>query len=376
MKISIDVNSLSDEFAGSGSYLINLLINLSQIDKKNKYFIYASENPSLDLSSNFKFYRIKESGSISWDLKAVAHAKYKHNSDLFFANESLISAILHNRSVLAINNIGMIRFPELYPQKSVKTFRRLLPIALKRAKHIITPSESIKGSLEQRYGVSREKMTKIEGSAPRWAKKEITGDEIQRVVEKYTLPAEYLLFVGTVDVRKNISLFLQALADLKKNRKKQIHTVLVGMKGYKHEKIFKEIIDLELSQDVIFTGHVPESDMKPIYSLAKALVLPSKTEGFGLTPLEGLACEVPVICSSKGAIGEVVGDACIDIDTSSKESLVEAIEKILDDKKLAKRLIRKGKKQVKEFSWKKSAGKLLKVFRDVVAEESDSKLVI
>jgi glycosyltransferase involved in cell wall biosynthesis len=365
MKIGIDINPILDKIVGKGFFLKNILLVLMEIDKRNDYFLYGTEYPNIELAKNFQFVEIGGNVGAKWDLKCVASAKLKEKVDLFFTVKSLHGAILFPRSVLAIHDIGPIKMPTAYPPKTVKNFKRLLPLALKRSKKIIVPSSTTKSHIVNHYKISHKKFVKIPEAVPSWTKAKIANEDIERVLEKYNLPQNYFLFVGTLEPRKNLINLAKAFSEFKKDDKDGYKLVIVGKKGYRHEEIFKNIIDLNLSQDVKFTGHIAETDLKPLYILAKAFVFPSVLEGFGLSALEAMACEIPVICSKKGAIGETVGNACFEIQPLKIESITKALKTLAKDKELSKRLVKKGLKRVREFSWERSTKKLLKVFKEV-----------
>ena len=145
-----------------------------------------------------------------------------------------------------------------------------------------------------------------------------------------------------------------------------MNLLIVGKSGYKHEEIFKYIIDKQLSHKVIFTGHIPEVDLKAVYTQARAFVFPSLHEGFGISPLEAMACKVPVLCSNKGAIGEAVGKSALNINPKDVDDIVRKLIEINEGESLRKKLVQMGTKRVKGFNWRKSVDKLLKTFEQIV----------
>lgn len=365
MKIGIDINPLLEKIVGKGFFLKNILTALSDIDSKNTYILYGYDYPNIKLNENFHIELIHGKPGPKWDLKCTAKAKFSHKVDVFFTVKSLYSAILHPKSILTIHDVGPIKLPQAYPPKIVKNYKRLLPLALKRAKRIITPSSVTKSYIVNNFKIPHKKIVKISEAVPSWTKSRVQTEDINRVIAKYNLPSSYFLFAGTLEPRKNLINLILAFSQFKKDDRENFHLVIVGKKGYEHDQIFKKIIDLKLSHNVVITGHVPETDLRPIYSLAKAFVYPSLLEGFGLSALEAMACEIPVICSKKGAVGETVGEACLEIDPNDIESITKALIEIAQDEELCNLLVAKGKKRVKNFSWEKSARKLLKVFEEV-----------
>ena len=216
------------------------------------------------------------------------------------------------------------------------------------------------------YKISRNRIVKIPEAAP-WADDSVQSEDIERVTQKYNLPEKYFLFVGTLEPRKNLIRLVQAFRLFCNETKENYKLLIVGKKSYSYEKIFKEVMNLQLTQQVVFTGHIPEFDLKPIYIRAVALVFPSLLEGFGLTPLEAMVCNIPVICSKKGALGEVIDNACFSIDPEDIQSIKNGMIQIITNPKLREKMIKRGKTRAKKFSWEKSGRKLLKVLEETAA---------
>lgn len=366
MKIGIDINPTIGKVIGKGFFLKNLLLKLSSIDKTNKYFLYGTSRPSYDLAENYKFVLIEGHPCLKWDLKCIRKARLKHKVDIFITFKSFYSAVLHPRSILGIHDIGPVSFPDGYPYETVRRFKYLLPITLKRTKRIVTPSLATKSSIVNYFKIDRKKIKKVPEAAPIWTKKKIEQEDLNRVKKRFNLPENYFIFTGTLEPRKNVISLIEAFKEFKEEDKEDYKLVVVGKKGYRHEEIFKRVIDLELTHDVIFTGHVARFDLKPLYALAKAFVFPSILEGFGLSPLEAMACGVPVISSRKGAIAEVVNKANLEINPFKVKQIKNALAKIAKDRDLRDKLISKGKKRAKEYSWEKSARKMLKIYDEVI----------
>jgi glycosyltransferase involved in cell wall biosynthesis len=183
------------------------------------------------------------------------------------------------------------------------------------------------------------------------------------VKTKYNLPEKFILFLGTIEPRKNIVGLIQAYSQLKiKNYKLQNYKlVIAGGKGWRSNEIYEEWEKSEYKDDIIFLGYIDNQDKPYIYNLASVFVYPSFYEGFGFPPLEAMACGVPVITSFASSLPEIVGDAGIMIDPYNINDLAEAISKVLSDEKLRNSMIEKGLEQAKKFSWGKAAGEYLDI---------------
>jgi glycosyltransferase involved in cell wall biosynthesis len=365
MKIGIDINPTIEKVVGKGYFLKNIIQELGRIDRKNEYYLYGYEETVFDDRKNFHFVKIAGEPGVGWDIKCIMKARLDQKVDVFFTVKSFYSSILHPKSIISVHDVGPLKIPSAYPEKTVKNFKYLLKLALKFSKRIITPSSVTKSYIVNKFNISPKNIVKISEAVPSWTKRKVEEEDIKRVITKFKLPQNYFLFAGTLEPRKNLINLIKAFKEFKEESNNDYKLVIVGKKGYKYEEIFENVINLEVSQDVIFTGHIPEFDLKPIFKMARAFILPSILEGFALSALEAMACEIPVLCAKKSAIGETVGDACLEIDPLDIKSIAKGMNKISKDDDLRDLLIKRGKKRIKIFSWEKSAKKLLKVFEEV-----------
>jgi glycosyltransferase involved in cell wall biosynthesis len=220
-----------------------------------------------------------------------------------------------------------------------------------------------KRDIQNIYKISENKISVIgEGVDNRF--KTISNKQLlDRVRKKYHLPKRFILFVGTIEPRKNLPLLLSAFAKIKD--KFGIKLIVVGKLGWKYENIFNTASQLKIKNDFIFTGFVEDNDLPAIYNLAKVFVYPSYYEGFGLPVLEAMACGCPVITSSTSSLSEIVGNAAILINPTNIKDITEVILKIVSNKKLKLELIKQGLKQVKKFNWQNCAKKTLNVYQSL-----------
>lgn len=176
------------------------------------------------------------------------------------------------------------------------------------------------------------------------------------------LPEDYLLFVSSLEPRKNIDLLVAAL----ELTRTDIPLVLVGWQGWGEKPWMEKVNSKRLKGRIFFTGHLPDRDLKAVYSGATALIYPSIYEGFGLPILEAMACRCPVICSNAASMPEVAGDAAILIDPFDADDLARAIDLIVHDTSAGKALIEKGVRHVAGFTWRKTAQKTVDIFKQVI----------
>jgi glycosyltransferase involved in cell wall biosynthesis len=183
--------------------------------------------------------------------------------------------------------------------------------------------------------------------------------------EKYKLDREFILFVSTIEPRKNLPGLLQAYRRLRDDYKREELLVLAGSNGWLWEEVYETVAKLNLERHVAFLGRVPSEDLVYLYNAAQVLVHPSFYEGFGLTPLEAMTCGAPTIVSNTSSLPEVVGDAAVLINPHDIEGLTVAIWRVLTDKELCEDLICKGLKRAQKFSWQQAAEKTLEVYHKV-----------
>jgi len=234
----------------------------------------------------------------------------------------------------------------------------------KRSHHIITVSENSKSEIIKYLNVSEEKISVIYGGYADIFKLESDDRLSSDVKRKYNITGNYLLYVGTLEPRKNLLGLIRAYAQSR--AKDDFILVLAGGKGWQYENIFKLVRELKLENRIIFTGYVPENDLPGLYQGATLFVYPSFYEGFGLPPLEAMACGLPVIVSHTTSLPEVVGDAGVYVDPNDVEQISFSIDTVLSDSELRQTLIQRGLERAKLFSWEKAAKETLKLYQKVV----------
>jgi glycosyltransferase involved in cell wall biosynthesis len=189
--------------------------------------------------------------------------------------------------------------------------------------------------------------------------------KIRKIIkDKYALPDKFLLFVGTLEPKKNVDLILSVYEKLCENYP-VLGLVLVGKKGWKIRKLVKRLNNLMKVHKIIVTGYIPVEDLAIIYSMAEMLIFPSLIEGFGIPPLESMASGTPVVTSNRGSIPEVVGEAAIKLDPYDYKAYYNSILNLLNNRDQRQELIQRGLIRSRQFSWKKTAEETLKVYESI-----------
>jgi len=262
-------------------------------------------------------------------------------------------------TVYSVYDLSLRRYKDTHPKERVWLFEYFIRTRLKYARHILTISEFIRQEIIDEFKVP-ESMVSSVPLAPDPLFSPSTPASVASVRQKYHLPTDYLLFVSSLEPRKNIALLIDALAAAKTD----IPLVLVGWHGW-GEKEWLNKIDSALKNRIILTGHMPDEDLRAVYTGATSLVYPSLYEGFGLPLLEAMACSCPVICSNTASMPEVAGDAALFIDPYNRDSLAHAIDTMVHDTELRRSFIGKGMARAEQFTWEKTARRTIDIFKRV-----------
>lgn len=357
---------------GTRTYTLGLVKHLLRIDKQNEYNLYVTSDnnnirkffPEDNVSFKLIFPRnriiripISLPLRLAIDSVDVFHCQYMGPPYTRKPYVVMIHDIIHEYR------------PEFYPKYLCYMMRMLYPMSAKRASRILTVSESSKRDIVKYFKVPEEKVVVTYNAAPEDFRPVTDQDKIRQTLLRYGVTSEYILYVGRLEPRKNISRLISAFHELKKKTKINQKLVIVGMKYFQSETIFETVNELNLEDEVIFTGRVEDADLPDFYSGAKLFVYPTIAEGFGIPPLEAMACGTPVITSNTSSLPEVVGDAGILVNPYNTKDLANAIYKVLSDKTLRGSMKVKGLERVKRFSWENTARRTLEVFQDVYEEK-------
>lgn len=290
-------------------------------------------------------------------------------ADVFFSPHFLSVGLSKNcPRVVTFHDLSFIWHPEFFSFRK-KYWHYLLGIGrqARKAEKIIAISNSTKKDLIDFYGVKEEKIKVIYSGISGEFRRIDAGDgRLQSVKERYGLPDDFILYLGTVEPRKNIEGIIEAFELIKKNNwapHRDLKLVIAGSLGWLYGDILKRAKKSSHSKDILFIGPVLSADRASIYNLARLFVFPSFFEGFGLPPLEAMACGVPTITSNCSSLPEVVGDGALMIDPYRPEEIAIAAREIFNDDKLRYFLIQKGFDQAKKFSWEKCAKETLEFIK-------------
>lgn len=338
---------------GVEHYAKQLILHLAKIDKTNFYVLYLRTPPEAwfnRLPENFKIKVIPF--PVFWTQIRISLEMLLNPPDILLIPASALPVIHPKKSVVTIHDLAWKYFPDSFTNPMRIFLEWSTGFAVRHASNIIAVSESTKGDLVKFYGVDEKKVIVVHHGY------DIGESENQRI--GISLPEKYILFLSTLQPRKNLEGLIDAFKLLKReNPEIDQKLVVVGRPGWKFESILKKIADNK--DAVVYVNHVSDDERLHILSKADALVLPSFYEGFGMQILESFAANVPVAASRASSMPEVAGDAAVYFDPNNILEMKNALKSLLLDKSLADALRQKGKERLKNFSWEKCALQTLQV---------------
>lgn len=298
------------------------------------------------------------------------HYLFKREVDLTHFFNFIVPPHIKGKVITTIYDLTFEFFPETMDKRNLKRLKQDIEYSIERADHIITISECSKRDMVRVLGIEESKIDIIyPGVDFKKFHTKPTIEKQQEVREKYGLPDVYLLYMGTLEPRKNIPTIVEAFAKIKKSTNKDIQKiklVIAGKKGWLFESIFKKVEELGLESEVIFTDYVKEEDKVALYSGAKVFVFPSLYEGFGIPLVEAMAAGVPVITSNTSSLPEVVGEAGILVEPMDSHQMAAQIKHLIEEDSYYIDLVEKGFIQAKKFNWDDSAKKLRQVYERIL----------
>ena len=284
--------------------------------------------------------------------------------DLYHSPDFIPPLRYTGKSVITIHDLAFLIYPHFLTKDAARYYGQI-DRAVRRADHIIAVSHSTKNDLVRMLGVPEDRITVIyEAADPRM--RPMQRDEaLQRVQALYGVPDEFILFVSTIEPRKNVGGLLRAYRRLRDDYRLTPALVLAGSPGWLSDDVHSLVTELGLKEHTYFLGRVETDDLPYLYNAARCLVHPAFYEGFGLTPLEAMACGTPTIVSNVSSLPEVVADAALLIDPKQDEEITVALWRILTDKDLVESLRMKGQQRAAGFSWRRAAEQTMAVYREV-----------
>lgn len=389
MRIGIDIRLIGKNRTGDEVYFFNLVKNLAEIDRrgltstKNKYLLFTDRDPQkdddlkkeiekLELENNFTIKFVSTENRFLWNLWLLPARLRKDKIDIFHTQYIAPFWLPQKiKLVLTIHDISFNFFPQYIKKSDLFFLKTLIPRSIRRADKIITVSESEKKNIIDFYKIPQEKVDFTYNGVDfeRFSQK-YSDEEKQKINTKYEiLNTRYILYIGTLQPRKNIPALIEALKIFyeKNPDQKNIKLVLAGnRKAHNFDRRIDELIEkYNLNSQIIFPGWIDEGDKPILLQMASCFVFPSLYEGFGIPIIEAMAAGTPVVCSDIPVLREIAGDAALFCDPKNSQEFVENISKILSDGNLRNNLIAKGKNISQEFTWQKTVNKTQEIYKSL-----------
>lgn len=347
--------------SGIGTYIKNLVSEISEINKKDNFILYGMNNEFLisnnmeNIQANIPIYTVKEQLLF---YKMVTETKL----DLLHVPHYNIPVLYRGKIVTTIHDIIHIKFPQFLPNKFAYYYaKNMLNIAVKKCDKIITGSENTKKDLIEHFNADEKKIEVIYYGVSKKINRVNDINLIESFKDKYNITKRYILYVGNVMPHKNILGLIEAFRNVYKINQ-NINLLIVG-------KYHKSMGKIQEDEGIIFTGFVSDFELSLAYSGASLFVFPSLYEGFGLPILEAMQYGIPVICSNTSSIPEVAGKAALLFNPYDIEDISKAILDVLNNENLKYKLIEKGYERTNMFDWKKSAERTLEVYEEILKRE-------
>lgn len=413
MRIGIDIRLIGKKRTGDEAVIFNLVKNLGQIDRKNSYLLFTdisdektiteiAKNLKIENKDNFRIISLPVSRFL-WNLWSlpkylrknpvdVYHTQYitpwfvpksinphTKNIENWFWGNSFVRFLekkyidWHRKHfgvgvkiVTIIHDISFNFFPQFIKFSDLFFLKTLIPISLRRADKVIAVSEFTKDEIIKFYKINSEKIECVYNSISDEFLNEVSEEQLKEVRGKYNLPEKFILYIGTLQPRKNIPQLIEAFARIK-DKLGNFKLVVCGNKKARNydQRIESSIKANKLENEVIFPGFIDEQDKQAVYKLAHVFAFPSLYEGFGIPVLEAMSQDVPVIASDIPSLKEIAADGALYSDVTSLDNFSQKLYDICIDDEIRNRLIQSGNERVSFFSWEKSSRKLLAIYKSL-----------
>jgi glycosyltransferase involved in cell wall biosynthesis len=373
--IALDGNHLLGKRVGMGQYLRGLLEAMAEVDAENEYLVFAlgrsTRLDELPVVADNVSYRVRPISRRFHERLLLAglappmELLIGCRPDIcIWPNFISWPTLPGVRNVVVIHDLCYLLHGQFMTAHDRDYYRTLVPRALRRADRVIAVSNNVRRELGEHLGLRAERIALVPPAIERARFHPRATEEIERVTQAHGVSGPYILYTGTVEPRKNLTGLLDAYAALPESLRETFSLVLVGGQGWLQTDILRRLDELS-ALSIVRTGYVSDADLPALYSGARLFVYPSIYEGFGMPPLEAMACGVPVITSDSSSLPEVVGDAGLMVPTTDSRGLSEAIARVLTDEELAAGMRARGLVRAEGHTWDRSARLMLDVLSEL-----------
>lgn len=376
MQVAFNATALLSPLTGIGQYSHHLAKGLQDMDGVRPNFFYGSRwsqevrtkpFPRVTTIKNWVHWLLPNSYGVARTLQQRQFSKgvQRTRHDIYH-EPNFLAYQFEGPSIITVHDLSWIRFPGMHPVERVRAMDKYFQPGLERASLILTDSEFVKRELIDVFGVKPERIRPVLLGVealfhPR------SADETRAVLDAHGLVhGQYILAVGTLEPRKNLAVALRAFMQLAPVLRKRFPLVLVGMKGWHTSALEQQIAPLIAAGEIRQLGYLPRQDLATIIAGATTLIYPSIYEGFGLPPLEAMACGVPVITSNVSSIPEVVGDTGLMLDPQDVDGFARGMETLLTAPDVREAMARKALARSARFTWASCVSQTIEAYRLVL----------
>ena len=370
MRIGIDATALPDQPVGAGVYIIQLIRALAAEQTGHELVVFAQrsgrnligdELPGLEwvtVGDNTPARRL------IWEQTLFPILVRRARIDLLHSLHYTRPVLLNCASVVTVHDMTFFLYPELHLRAKRVFFPLAIRLSGKLADVLLASSESTRLDALRLLKLPPQKIITVPLGVDESFHPVTDAALLEACRSRYHLPEQFILYVGLIEPRKNLTFLLQAYSRLVSEGDAP-PLVAVGRSGWMVSEVLQQIETLKLKDRVIFTGYIPAPDLPIVYNLARVMVYPSLYEGFGLPPLEAMACGTPVITSAVSSLPEHVGEAGILVPPQDEAALTQAMRQVLGDPDLQRQLSVRGQARAQQYTWKRTAQETLKAYQQV-----------
>lgn len=372
VEIALELQPCCGKRSGIGNYTYELARRLQDGDGltfRGNLFNFLHRNDNRTALAEIKM-PIEEQTSMPygvyrrmWSVLPFDYRQMFTPADLTIFFNYIVPPGVTGKVITVVHDMTYFRYPETMDRRNLLRLRQGLRRSVECSDRIIAVSEFSRDELSALMGIPKERISVVpcapslvEGCAP-----------FDTLTDKFHLRRPFLLYVGTIEPRKNLARLIRAFERLKTEHSIPHQLVLAGGKGWSTEEIYQSAEASPYRKEILFPGFISDKEKNALYRQADVFVFPSLYEGFGIPPLEAMVWGCPVVCSRAASLPEIVGEAAELVRPLDEADIANGIWKVLSDREYAAQLVKKGHDQVKKFTWEASADRLKQICREVLA---------
>jgi len=372
MRIGFDLRLPAYQMGGISQYALHLLPALARLDGENEYLIFHHRRDGrahLPANApNFQRRTVWTPCHHRLEKWALAAELLPHRLDLLHSPDFIPPLAGARRFVITVHDLNFLYYPQFLTADSRRYYAGQIAWAVEKASQIAADSEHTRQDLIARLNVPPARVHTIPLAANPLYLEDLPETAVTATLNHFNLPRGFILFVGTLEPRKNLVMLLRAYHAARQEMGLDVPLVMIGQPGWLYEEIFAAIAGLELEDRVVHLTAVTDQQLAALYRAATVLVQPSHYEGFGLPPLEAMHCGCPVIASNRASLPEVVGSGGLLLDPDDQDSWSEAVFRVVNDTELRAEMVVAGRAQAAQFSWSKTAAMTLGLYREALQD--------